>query len=430
VNETQRHAHRALPIRSLRVEVQAPDGPRQVVSGDVITVGTAPGNTLVLEDDTASRYHVELRRQDGRIEVIDHGSTNGTWIGGVELLKGRVPPKTILTVGKTKLLVDDGETFDVELHAEDRFHGLLGRSAQMRRLMASAERAGRSEVSVLILGETGTGKEVVARSIHAASKRSDKPLETVDCGSLLPTLVASELFGHEKGAFTGADEQRIGAFERADGGTIFLDEIGELPAALQATLLGVLERKSFRRVGGTKPVTVDVRVLAATNRDLREEVNKGGFRADLFYRLAVVSLQIPRLADRAEDLPILVEHFLREAGHQGDPEAIISPEVMVLLKRHRWPGNVRELRNFVDAALAMGEAPGFEGQGDGEGVELTIAGDRETYHRTKERVLHAFEGQYLRRLLDDSAGNVAKAARDAELDRSYLIQLLKKHGLR
>jgi DNA-binding NtrC family response regulator len=337
-------------------------------------------------------------------------------------------------LGKTKLKIDDGDTIEVELHQADRLGGMLGRTPEMRRLMATIERAAMTDASVLVLGETGTGKEVVARAIHSGSRRSEAPFMTVDCGSLLPTLVASELFGHERGAFTGAEQQHIGAFERADGGTLFLDEIGELPAPLQATLLGALERRSFRRVGGTKSVQIDVRVVAATNRDLREEVNRGSFRADLYYRLAVLSLKLPPLRERTDDIPLLLENFLREQGYAGEVEALIPREVMEPLKQYRWPGNVRELRNFVDAALAMGVAPRLEGElssTPGLVAEVSLRNlTTENYHETRDRVLSAFEKLYLPHLLERTRGNVALASREANMDRSYLIQLLKKHGLK
>jgi DNA-binding NtrC family response regulator len=217
----------------------------------------------------------------------------------------------------------------------------------MRRLMAAIERAAKSDVSVLLLGETGTGKEVIAHAVHDASPRAKGPFETVDCGAMLPTLIASELFGHEKGAFTGADRQHAGAFERADGGTLFLDELGELPGSLQPALLGALERRSFRRIGGQKTISVDVRFICATHRDLRAEVNAGTFRQDLYYRIGVLLLRVPPLRERAGDIPLLIEQFLREEGFDGAPEEVFPRHVMDALTQHPWPGNVRELRNFA-----------------------------------------------------------------------------------
>jgi DNA-binding NtrC family response regulator len=290
---------------------------------------------------------------------------------------------------------------------------------------------GKSDVAVLLNGESGTGKELLAQALHEQSPRAGKPFVTVDCGSLAPGLVASELFGHERGAFTGAERRHVGAFERADGGTIFLDEIGELPAALQSTLLGVLERKTFRRVGGADTVTVDVRVVSATHRDLRAEVNSGAFRLDLFYRLAVVKLTVPALRERAEDVPLLVEHFLKEAGHDGPVEDLISPRAMDALKQHYWPGNVRELRNLVEATLAMGEPPPLDAGGAAPAPSAAMAVlDTRSYKDARASALAEFEKKYLGGLIERSKGNVSEASRLARMDRSHLIELLKKHGLK
>jgi DNA-binding NtrC family response regulator len=432
-HDTVRHERSGLPVRSLRAEViEGPDlGKKLVATGDVITVGTAPGNALTLSDNTVSRYHAEIRRSEGRIEVEDHRSTNGTQLGGVEIFRAAVPTGSILTLGKSKVRVDDGETIEVELFGEDRIGGIQGRTPEMRRLMAAISGAAKGDAAVLVVGETGTGKELVARAIHEASPRSDRAFEVVGCGSLMPTLVASELFGHERGAFTGADEAATGAFERAQGGTVFLDEIGELAPALQTSLLGVLERKSFRRVGGTKAIPFDVRIVTSTKRDLREEVNRGSFRSDLYYRLAVLTLRVPPLRERPSDIPLLVEALVREAG-RTDADKIVPLEVMESLKQHRWPGNVRELKHFVDAAIAMGVAPQLESSSEsGLYVELALHNLKdENYHDTRDKVLFEFEKLYFPRLLERTRGNVAQAAREANMDRSYLIQLLKKHRMK
>ncbi|MCC7383460.1 MAG: sigma 54-dependent Fis family transcriptional regulator [Deltaproteobacteria bacterium] len=431
------HRVESLPVRTLKaVVLKGPDeGKTCVASSDTITVGTALGNDLVLSDETVSRYHLDLKRTDDRILVQDHDSTNGTSVRSILLERARVPPGTILELGRTSLEITEGETIDLEVHELDRLGDIRGRTPEMRRLMNLVERVAKTDTSVLLLGETGTGKEVFARAIHQASPRAQGPFEAVDCGSLLATLIASELFGHEKGAFTGAEQRHIGAFERADGGTLFLDEIGELPTALQATLLGALERRSFRRIGGSKPLDVNVRLICATNRDLRSEVNGGTFRADLYYRIAVVLLRIPPLRERVDDIPLLVEEFLRGAGHDGPVEGALPRSMIEGLKEYRWPGNVRELRNFVEAALALGEAPPLEVERTPSGAGLSIhlelgnAGDH-GYHEVREAVLREFERRYLTDLLDKAKGNVALAARQADMDRTYLMQLLKKLGLR
>ena len=302
----------------------------------------------------------------------------------------------------------------------------------MRRLMARVERAARTDIAVLLCGESGTGKELIVRALHDLGPRADGPFVTVDCGSLSPTLVASELFGHERGAFTGADRQRIGAFENAHGGTLFLDEIGELPAALQATLLGVLERRKLRRLGGREEVAVDVRIVSATNRDLRAEVNSGAFRLDLYYRIAFVMLQVPPLRDRLDDIPLLVEHFLRESGHTGPVEEAISTATMASLEQHHWPGNVRELRNLIEVSVAMGEAPALDDavRPANDGGDLIDSLLDAPYKEARSTLLAEFEQRYLTNLLDRAKGNVSRAAREARMDRSHLTDLLQRHKLR
>ncbi len=416
-----------VPVRSLRVEVvEGPDLGRVSVSpAETLTVGTAEGNDLVLGDRTVSRFHLELARGEDGIEVRDLGSTNGTGYERARLSRAWVPPGAVLSLGHTRVRVDDGARVTVELHEDGSFAGLVGRTAVMRRLMARVKRAAHSDVAVLVVGESGCGKELVARALHEESARRAGPLVTVDCGALAPALVASELFGHERGAFTGADAQHVGAFERAHRGTLFLDEIGELPAELQPVLLGALERGRFRRVGGRKDVEVDVRVVAATHRDLRSEVNAGSFRLDLYYRLAVVTLQVPSLRERPEDVPVLVEHFLREAGHDGPVAAVFPPDAMAALAAHRWPGNVRELRNVVEATLAMGEPPTLDGRA---GPKPPLPGGA-SYREARRELLDAFEREFVRALLARTGGNVSAAAREARMDRTYLIKLIARHAL-
>ncbi len=235
---------------------------------------------------------------------------------------------TSLRVGNTTIRIEDGEDAIVPLHPQDRYGGLRGKSVAMRRLMARLEKAGQSDAPVLITGESGTGKELVARALHEQGKRRDGPFVTVDCAALSPNLISSELFGHERGAFTGAEALQLGAFERACGGTLFLDEVGELPAEQQTFFLGALERRSFVRVGGSKNIETDVRVVSASNRDLRAEVNSGRFRLDLFYRLAIGRFQVPPLREHAEDIPLLVEHFLRELGSEQSVHEVVPEQAM------------------------------------------------------------------------------------------------------
>lgn len=431
--ETLKHATVEMPVHALRVEVVAgvDIGACSGGESDSCAVGTAEGNDVVLHDPSASRFHLELTRQSDGIRVVDHRSTNGTWLGAVRIERAVLPPGTVLRVGASQVRIGDGPTSNVMLHPGEALAGMVGRSAVMRRLFSRIERAAQSDASTLVTGESGTGKELVARALHDLGPRRTRPFVVVDCGALAPTLVASELFGHERGSFTGADRQHIGAIERASGGTVFFDEIGELPSALQVNLLGVLQRRRFRRLGGRTDLPVDVRVVSATHRDLRSEVNASTFRLDLFYRLAVVVLRIPPLRERVEDVPLLVASFARAAGHDGDIGELFSPETLAQLSTQRWSGNVRELQNLIESTIAMGDlaeaASASEAttrRGDGPPDELV------PYRTARERVLTAFERDYVSTLYARANGNASLAAREARMDRSHLLDLLRKHGLK
>ena len=422
-----------MAVRTVAVDVlDGPDkGLQAEADSETLTVGTAEGNVVQLSDPTVSRFHLEFTRSEQGIGLIDLSSTNGTFVGDVRIERGIVNPGATLKLGHTTLKVSDGNGTTAELFQGDQLQELRGATPVMRRLMARLERIARASVPALLMGESGTGKELAARAIHEMSQRAQEPFVTVDCASLAPTLIASELFGHEKGAFTGAHRQHEGAFERANGGTLFLDEIGELPAELQPQLLGALERRRFRRLGGRDEIGVDVRVVCATNRDLRQEVNAGTFRMDLYYRIAVVALQLPPLRQRTEDIPLLVRHFLIEAGHDGPLEEVIQPESLADLYTYRWPGNVRELRNWVEATVAMGESPELLDADVPPGADCIQ--DRVLnlpYKSARDAVLSDFEARYVKHHLELSDNNVTQAARAARMDRSYLIKLLQKHQLR
>jgi DNA-binding NtrC family response regulator len=432
---TTPHGSRAMPVQALHVQVlEGPDTGRSLrAREDRLAIGTADGNDLVLTDDSVSRYHVELSRGRAGVRVVDCASTNGTMVHGIAIATAEVPAGSVLQLGRTRVKVSDGDEVTLELHGGTSLAGLHGRSPAMRRLMSEVERAAQSDTSILVVGESGTGKELVARALHDLGRRAGGPFVAVDCGALSPSLVASELFGHERGAFTGADAQHIGAFERAHGGTLFLDEIGELPLALQATLLGALERRKLRRLGGRTDIAIDVRVVSATNRDVRGDVNSGAFRLDLYYRLAVVTLRLPPLRDRSEDLELLVAHFLREAGHDGPIDDLISPTTMRSLATHHWPGNVRELRNLIEATLAMGEPPALTADvagdsGDPPDPIARVLG--QPYRHARQHLLDEFERRYLTDLIARCGGNVSRAAREAQMNRSHLIELLQRHRLR
>ncbi len=428
-----------LPVRTIRVEVT--DGPAagtaMTAERETLAIGTADGNDLVLADPTVSRYHFDVSRHaSGGVAIVDHGSTNGTFVGAVRIERAVVPVGTYVRAGGTTLRIADGEDVALELHTEEQLGGLRGRTPVMRRLMAQIEKLASTIAPVLLIGESGTGKEVIARALHDRGPRAAGPFVTVDCGSLSPNLVASELFGHERGAFTGAERTHIGAFESASGGTVFLDEIGELPVHIQPTLLGVLERRRFRRLGGRNDISVDVRVISATHRDLRAEVNAGTFRLDLYYRIAVALLRVPALRERVDDIPLLVAHFARECGHDGALETIFKPGALDALFAHHWPGNVRELRNLVETTIATGEAPAIDR--DVSRAVTSRAGFDELfapllslgYKEARATLLEAFEARYFEGLLERAEGNVSRAAREARIDRSHLIDLLKRHGIR
>jgi DNA-binding NtrC family response regulator len=416
-------------VHKLRVTVTAgPDAGATCAPDDgaQLAIGTSEDNALVIADPAVSRYHLELHRTPAGVQVIDLGSRNGTWVGNVRIERAIVPAGTQLKLGDTVIHVDDaGKTIAPPAAEVPRSPDLVGESEAIREVARLVHRVARVDSSVLIQGETGTGKEVVARAIHDASPRRDRELVIVDCGSLPAQLIASTLFGHEKGAFTGADQRRPGAFERAEGGTVMLDEIGELPLDLQPALLGVLERRAFTRVGGGQSVSVDVRVLAATHRDLRAEVNAGRFRADLYYRLAVAKIVVPPLRERPEDIEPLVAHFVQRLT--GIAELGPLAGAIDALRAHPWSGNVRELRNVVEAALVMGE---LDLGGDRPAQPLPAAGALVHYREARAEALQRFEAEYLKGLIARAEGNASEAARLARMDRPYLLTLLRKHGLR
>ena len=438
-DKTLAEARSGAPVRTIHVEVL--EGPDKGLSAKEdsprLSIGTAESNGLVLHDELVSRYHVDLIRSGDRIEVVDHDSTNGTQIGGAWVKHGYVSPGATIRLGRTVLRVADGDTIITPLYGADRLGSLLGRSPVMRELMEKIQRAAQVDRSVLILGETGTGKEIIARTIHENSGRASGPFETVDCASMVETLITSELFGHEKGAFTSADSRHIGAFERADGGTLFLDEIGELSPTLQAALLGVIERREFRRIGGREKISVNIRIICATHRDLRAEVNAGRFRQDLYFRIAIIPILPPPLRERLEDIPLLAEHFLRSAGFDGRLADVLTPEVLAGLAAQRWPGNVRELRNAVEVAWLMGQPPEqTKTPGDEVAAAAPTPGQFQPglvdlpYNVARGRLLEEFENHYLRELMERAEGNISEAARRAQMDRTHLSRMLKKKGYR
>ncbi len=416
-------------------------GGASVESAGIVRVGSKEGNTLRLENPTVSRYHFELEPTTAGVLLRDLGSTNGTFVDGYRVREIFLPARAQLKAGEVALafeLLGDDEV--IELSQSDRFADVLGRSPPMRELFSMLERVAAKDLTILIEGESGTGKEKLAEAIHQRSARASGPLVVFDCASVPPSLMESELFGHERGAFTGADGRRIGRFEEAKGGTLFLDELGELPLELQPKLLRVLERREIRRVGGQGVIPVDVRVVAATNRDLAREVNRAAFREDLYYRLAVVRLRVPPLRERTSDIPLLVEHFVRDAldgdaARTREVVAGISETNWQGLLTHPWPGNVRELRNFIERTLAVsgsvdaGDVPpsATRATASSEEDRLTWAIDlARPFLQAREELVGQFETRYLGRMLDAHDGNISRAARAAGLDRMHFKRLLAR----
>ena len=422
-----------LPGVRLTVVEGADRGREVVVRRGAVRVGTASDNDLVIADAAVSRRHLEIRLRSDGVRVADLGSTNGTRIDGVQVIEAVVAPASLVRLGSTAIRVTTvDEPVIVPLSTRERFGGLLGRSPAMREAFALLERVSPTDATVLLEAETGCGKEVAAEAIHAHSPRADSPFVAVDCGAVAASLIESEFFGHVRGAFTGAIADRRGAFEEADGGTLFLDEIGELPLDLQPKLLRALENRTIRRVGATQSRPIDVRVIAATNRDLAAEVNRGGFREDLFFRLAVVRIRLPPLRARPDDIPVLVRHFLhRLKPDSPDP----SPDLLRALSARPWPGNVRELRNAVERAVAMAEparqrtATGSLDPGGAGGLTMSALFElpiQEAVDRWVEQLERAYVEDVLRR----SGGSVSGAARLAGTNRRYIQRLMKRHGLR
>jgi DNA-binding NtrC family response regulator len=406
-------------------QVVALDGPevRWRANAGRLAIGSHDRNDVVLSEPTVSRYHCELKASSRGVWVTDLDSRNGTVIEGVRVKEALIRHGDVLCLGRTRLRFEQlDESERLELSPRGSFGPLVGSSLIMRNVFAHLERAARTDATVLLEGETGTGKGAVAEALHAAGPRAGGPFIVVDCGAIAPTLLESELFGHERGAFTGAETRRVGAFEEASGGTIFLDEIGEFPAEMQPKLLRALENRTVRRLGQNVYHPIDVRVVAATHRDLRSLVNEGRFRADLYYRLAVVRIRVPPVRERMTDLPELVATLLRGLG--ADPiqlARLTKPDVLQRLQASAWPGNVRELRNYLERSLVLDHPAPVDPPADEGALELTEA---------RRRALDAFERRYLEDLLGRHGGKVAAAARAAGVARVYLYRLLGKHGMK
>lgn len=405
------------------------DGAAHLIGRERMVIGADPRADLVIDDPTLSKFHCEIRIEEGQPFVRDLGSRNGTSVDRVPVLEAPLRHGALLTLGRTELRFEIGaREVEVALSPHSHFGKLRGSSIAMRKIYPLLEAAAGTTSTVLLQGESGTGKDLAAESIHGESARRDGPFVVVDCGAIPGHLLEAELFGYEPGSFTGAAPGgRIGAFEAASGGTLHLDEIGELALELQPKLLRAIDRREIQRIGSTQRIPVDVRIIAATNRDLKAEVNARRFRSDLYFRLAVIVVSMPPLRARTTDIPVLVESILDKLGDRESAmaRALSGGELVPELLRHGWPGNVRELRNYVESCLARQESALAAVPPNEPTIDIT-----QPLRDVRERWLRHVERRYLEELLAAHGGNVSAAARAAGVDRVHMHRLLGKVGLR
>ena len=419
-------------------------------SKDVIRIGAHPRCDIQVKDGTVSRFHCELHRDEVGYRLIDEGSTNGTYVGELRIREVFLHEGLEFQIGNTTLI------FSTQLHeinlthsALNRFGPLIGASRQMRQLYTLIQKIAPSDLSVVVEGETGTGKELVAQAIHEASRRANKVLVVFDCSAVPEHLIESELFGHEKGAFSGAVRTHAGLFEQADGGTLFLDELGELPINLQPKLLRALESGMIRRVGGEKMIKVDVRAISATNRDLVDMVKQGTFRQDLYYRLAKVKVNLAPLRERRGDASLIAQHFLERLNKQNEGFrhiAGLTPNALHQLESREWPGNVRELRNVIERAYTFADRERIHSADLNDHLsqamidDESLMGDELMSHQleipdnfslkeAKEKIIESFERDYLNQLLQKHQYNISAVSRDAGIDRRHVYRLMKKYQI-
>ncbi len=481
---------RAIQVRTSRLVTHLGGVRRDhIFEQGTIRIGSMADNDLVFVDDAVSRYHCRIVQEEGGYLLLDTGSTNGTFVNGVRVREAYLYNGCTIGVGQSEVqFYSAQEKVDVVPSQKSRLGDIVGRNLKMRELYSVIEKIAPSSATVIIEGETGTGKEVVAQTIHKLSPRAQNTMMVFDCGAVPKNLIESELFGHEKGSFTGAIMTRQGLFEMAHGSTLFLDELGELPSELQPKLLRALEQREIRRVGGTRSIKVDVRIIAATNRLLEEEVRSGRFRQDLFYRLSVVRLFLPPLRERIDDIPLLIETFLHDHAYNRLPDGTrkctrVSSETLDLLKSYGWPGNVRELINAVERAVSFASGDEISPDNLPDGVRLGEYARERTmpmsmrsprprlpppllssessrqvpsetlapravalptppagnsalapqtdlpFKDAKELWVAAFEQQYIVSLLRKNRGNISHAAREAEIDRKYFRKLMRKYDI-
>ena len=430
-------------------------GPNQGVSEQFearrVQIGSSPDNDLSLDDPAVSRFHARIEVDASGYLLRDLGSKNGTTVNALRVrevfLEGGVQFRVGKSVLRFELMEDVAE---VRFSGKERFGNLIGKSLNMREIFSLLERVAATDYTVLVEGESGTGKELVAEAVHTHSPRRGGPFVVVDCSAIPRDLIESELFGHLKGAFTGATATRKGAFEAAGGGTLFLDELGELPIDLQPKLLRALENREVKPVGSNATIKTDVRIVAATNRNLIHEVREGNFREDLYYRFAVIKVALPPLRERTDDLELLVAHFLKQANAQAGGRSVdISYKTMEKLKRHAWPGNVRELKNFIERAVVLAQKDtietkflntnelrkpdeglsGLNAEASAGALARQAIDEDLPFKEAKNRIIEEFEQSYWASLLERTGGNVSKAARQAGVHRKSVEYILKKLDL-
>jgi two-component system, NtrC family, nitrogen regulation response regulator GlnG len=417
------------------VVVSGPDyGKELALREGSYRIGKRSGLDLVLTDPAVSGEHLQVRVLRNSVRFQDRRSRNGSYCRGMKFEVVEVRPGVVVRIGRTDLQVlPVAEPLPLRPADGSAFGALVGESLAMRQAFALLQRAASGGADVLLQGETGTGKDLAAEALHELGVRARKPFIVCDLAAMAPTLIESELFGHVRGAFTGAVAERMGAFERAHEGTIFLDEVGDLPLDLQPRLLRALERRQIKRVGGDRYETVDLRVVAATHRKLDEEVKAGRFREDLYHRLAMVTVVLPPLRDRLEDVPVLVDTLLERLGVPSQREAFLTSTTQLLLRSYDWPGNVRELRNVIERAVKLGTHPTLPARTADHPADRAASGRASAdlpFKEAKEELVAAFERDYLVDLMKRCQGNVSLASREARLARVYLHRLLHKHGLR